>query len=326
MPRVEPHAREVRPARRAAALRHLALVVREDVVLAARVEVDLVAKQHPRHRAALEVPARIPLAPRTRPTHEMRRIRLPQHEVGRMPLDRLVLRADAPTLALAQVVERVARQPAVRGKALHAEVHDAVARDIRVAARDQLLDERDHLRHAARRARHELGVVTLLDRDLEAELARVLEEPLRVELRHRVRVRGVDLRARGQLARLLRLGDAPARDRHLVLAAAVGRVVLGHVADVGDVHHVLHAHPVQLERAPQRVGVEERPEVADVRVVVDRRTAGVEGDLAIGVHRTELLERLRQRVVDTECHREPSQTGQRPSNSRARTFTAGLPR
>ena len=295
---MEPVAREVRMPARAATLRDLALVVREDVVLAARVEVDLLAEEHLRHRAALEVPAGVALAPRARPAHEVRRIGLPQHEVGGMALRGLVRRAHAAALALAQLVERVAREATVRGKALDAEVDDAVAGDVRVPARDEPLDERDHLGDAARRPRHEFGVLALLERDLEPEEPRVLEEALRVERRDRVRIRRIDLGARGQLPRLLRLGDPPPRDRHLVLAAAIGVGVLGHVPDIGDVHHMPHAEALELERAPQDVGIEERPEVPDVRVVVDRRPARVEGHGAIARDRREGLGRLRERVVE----------------------------
>ena len=105
--RVKPHARKRGSTTRAATLRDLAFVVREDVVLTARVKIDFVAKQHARHRAALKVPTRISLAPRARPPHQVCRIRLPQHEVGGMALDRLMLRADSPAFALAQFVERV---------------------------------------------------------------------------------------------------------------------------------------------------------------------------------------------------------------------------
>ena len=107
MPRVKPHACERGSTTRAATLRDLAFVVRENVVLTARVKIDFVAKQHARHRAALKVPARISLAPRARPPHQMRWIRLPQHEVGGMALDRLMLRADTTAFTLAEFVERV---------------------------------------------------------------------------------------------------------------------------------------------------------------------------------------------------------------------------
>mmetsp|Transcript_16336 Transcript_16336/g.41193 ORF Transcript_16336/g.41193 Transcript_16336/m.41193 type:complete len:299 (-) Transcript_16336:40-936(-) len=67
-------------------LRELVLVVRELEVGAARVEVDGVAEQVGRHRGALDVPPRPAGAPRRGPRGLAALRRLPQHEVGRLPL------------------------------------------------------------------------------------------------------------------------------------------------------------------------------------------------------------------------------------------------
>ena len=50
------------------------------------------------------------------------------------------------------------------------------------------------------------------------------------------------------------------------------------MADVGDVHHVLDAVAQEFERATKDVGIQEGAKVADVRVVVDGGSAGVEGE------------------------------------------------
>ncbi len=50
------------------------------------------------------------------------------------------------------------------------------------------------------------------------------------------------------------------------------------MTDVRDVHHVLDAVAQEFERAAKHVGVQERPEVAYVRVVVDGGSAGVESE------------------------------------------------
>ena len=50
------------------------------------------------------------------------------------------------------------------------------------------------------------------------------------------------------------------------------------MTDVRDVHHVLDAVAEEFERATKDVGIQEGPEVADMRVVVDGGTAGVEGE------------------------------------------------
>jgi len=49
------------------------------------------------------------------------------------------------------------------------------------------------------------------------------------------------------------------------------------MTNVGDVHNVLYTVAKELERSPKKVGVEERSEISDVRVVVDGRAAGVKG-------------------------------------------------
>ena len=50
------------------------------------------------------------------------------------------------------------------------------------------------------------------------------------------------------------------------------------MTNVRDIHHVLDAVAQEFKRATKDVGVQERPEVADVRVVVDGGAAGVEGE------------------------------------------------
>jgi len=172
-----------------------------------------------------------------------------------------------------------------------------------VAARDQPLDERNHLRHELRRSRHERWISLRLERDLESERLRVFDESTCVEVGDRHRIARVDLDSRRQRARLLRLGQTPPCHGHLVFAAAVGIRVVGHVADVRDVHHVLHAMARELERAPQQVRVQERPEVADMGVVVDRRTAGIEEDRRTRpAARLDRLQRARERVGDSNNH------------------------
>ena len=107
---VHPEARE-RLARRALALRDLVLVMREDQVDAAGVDVDRrLAEQPQRHRRALEMPA----GPARRiddvPGRLARLGRLPQHEVARV-FFRVVVGVDARARLHAVVIE--ARQPAV---------------------------------------------------------------------------------------------------------------------------------------------------------------------------------------------------------------------
>jgi hypothetical protein len=52
------------------------------------------------------------------------------------------------------------------------------------------------------------------------------------------------------------------------------------VADVGDVHDVGHVVAVEAQHPREQVLEQERPQVADVGVVVHGRPAGVEPDAA----------------------------------------------
>src|SRR5207245_4906767 len=68
-------------------LRDLALVVREKVVLAARVDVEGIAEVLHGHRGALDVPAGVALAPRRIPFLEVARLRAAsEREVIRLPI------------------------------------------------------------------------------------------------------------------------------------------------------------------------------------------------------------------------------------------------
>src|SRR6185295_10973051 len=84
-PVVHPHAREALAGR--LGLRALVLVVREDQVEAAAVDVEILAELRARHRRALDVPARPPAAPGRIPRGVLvRLVRLPEREVERRPL------------------------------------------------------------------------------------------------------------------------------------------------------------------------------------------------------------------------------------------------
>ena len=71
-----------------------------------------------------------------------------------------------------------------------------------------------------------------------------------------------------------RLVLQPRRDEHLVFAAV--ECVVGEVADVGDVHHLLGLVAEVLEAAAQDVGQHERTQIPDVDVAVDSGTAGID--------------------------------------------------
>ena len=267
---MHPVAREG-PARVAFRLGDLALVVREDVVLSAGVDVELGAQVLDRHRAALDVPARETVRPEAaRPLHHVLRIALPQREVGRMTL--LLAHLDA--RASLEILEAVAGQLPVGREARDLEVHVAVAL-VGVSFGDQVLDDRQHLRDVVRRARVDLGRA-------DAELLDVGEEELRVLSR--------------DLERVELLAPRPGLDLVLPLV----RVVLD-VSDVGDVHHLVDLVAQVFQPAPQDVCEQERPQIADVYAAPDGRAAVVHANDA----RLAGLERLLppgEGVVDLEAH------------------------
>ena len=128
-------------------LRDLVLVVREDEVRAAAVDLERLAEVLGRHRRALDVPARTAGAPGARPRRLARLGALPEREVVRALLRGVDL------LARLHVVEAAVREFAVRGEAAHAEVDTPVGDRVREARADQPLDQGEHRGDVRGRAR-----------------------------------------------------------------------------------------------------------------------------------------------------------------------------
>src|SRR5690606_22800389 len=115
-----------------------------------------------RHRGALDVPPRPAGPPRALPRRLARLGGLPEREVGRRALARILVGRGA------QVLDLAPAQLAVGREGLDGEPHRALAR-ISVPARDELLDEPDDLGHRLRDPR-------LVARTQEAEALAVLDE------------------------------------------------------------------------------------------------------------------------------------------------------
>ena len=235
---MHPELRERMPQR--ARLRDLVLVVREDQVEPAAVDLEHGPEVLLRHRRALDVPARPAAAPRRVPPRVLAfLVGLPEREVAWILLQRRLL------VLLGRVARRLlvavaAREPAVVREARDAEVDVASGR-VGMARRDELLDHRHDLRDR-------LGRLRLDVRPAEAEAARVLDVPA-------ARIGG-ELRA----------------------GAWGGRVDL--VVDVGDVLGQLHVVARALEPPLQPQRDHERARVADVDALVDGRPAEVHPDRA----------------------------------------------
>ena len=260
------HRRTARDRRR---LGDLVLVVGEDVVDAAGVDLEARPEVAQGHRRALEVPAREAVAPRARPAEDPALAgRLPEGEVGRVALVGLDLRS----MARPQAVERVARQAAVVGERVDRVVEVAGRREVRMPERLELRRQGEHVGHVLGRPREHVR-----RQDVDQRL--VLVEP---------RLVGV-----GDLGR--RLGFEARGDQHPVLAAV--EPLVAQVPDVRDVLHVEHRDPVVQERPPDEVGEEVAAQVADVRPAVDGGAAGVHPDRAVLGERHR-LDAPRQRVAE----------------------------
>ncbi len=141
----------------------------------------------------------------------------------------------------------------------------------------------------------------VLVRDLETELPGIVEERVGVVPRDLIRVVGVIDRPLGHAAGFLVLLDPLGCDLHLVFARPVCHRVFGHVADVRDVHHVLDAVTGRLQKPPNEIREQKRPEVADVGKVVDGRPARIDADDPV-LNRNEWLDLTRECVEKANSH------------------------
>ena len=233
---VHPHPRELAAAVGADALGQLVLMVREDQVDAAAVDVDGQAELALDHRRAFDVPAGAPRTPGAVPHRLAGLRRLPEHEVGRMTL----VGSDLDPRAGDHLVQRPARKLAVVAEALGVEQHmtfGGVGRATLDQGRDLGLHGLDVL-----------GGLRLQRRAQRAERAHIL-------------VIG------GQIP----LGDDADVD---ALVGRLGVDLVVHVGDVARIDHRVGAIEVA-QQTEQHVEHHHRPGVADMGVAVDRGAADI---------------------------------------------------
>ena len=184
----------------AARLGELVLVVGEDEVQAAAVDLEARSQKAFGHGGALDVPAGTANSPRRLPERVLAfLVPLPEREIARILLERVLL-------LRFHLVGPLAGQPAVVGEAGDAVV-DVALRLVGEAHGDELLDQGDDLRDRLGRLRLEVG-------PSEPELVRVLDVPAaRVlgQLGARARGRRVDL--------VVDVGDVLCQ-RHVVAGAS----------------------------------------------------------------------------------------------------------
>ena len=234
----------------AAALGDFVLVVREDQILAAAVNIDHIAQMLVDHRRALDVPARPAAAPGRFPAGLVVAAGFPQHEIAGVAL---VVRHFHPG-AGAHVFQIAAGQLAVVGHRLHREQHMAV-RFIGVALGDQGFDHGGHLADMIGGLGHDVRLQGIERRHV---LAEGVGEALG-ERGHRLagfRAGGDDL--------VVDVGDVAGVD-HLRVEPGeqpVEHVEHHHRPRVADVHVVIDRRAAHIECYPLRVERLERVLVA----------------------------------------------------------------
>ena len=217
------------------------------------------------------MPAGAAAAPRAFPARLVIGRELPQHEIGRV----LLVRVDRDAGTCLLVLEVPLRQAAIVRHGVDAEQHLA-RRLIGVAAFDQHVDQRDHLRDVVGGARLHGGCQA-------AQLLHVREELV------------------GRL-----LGDVADR----VVQRQVGEVAkrtrvdlvidVGDVADIGDV-----GLAIDLAQQPEEeIEDDDGARIADVGEVINRRTADIHAHV-LTVERDELFLGAGQRVVEAQRHEGP---------------------
>ena len=228
----------------ALALGDLVLVVGEDEVLTAAVEVDGLAQMGAAHGAALDVPARTAHAVGALPCGLAGLCGLPDGEVGGVFLQVVLHLAAQLAVAALEVVQLEVAQLAVLGVALDAEVDVAVLCDVGVAALDEVFHDVEDLLDV-------LGSAGLDGGLFAVQTGGILE------------VLGLEA-----------LGDF--LHGSTLLLALLDELVVD-VGDVGDIDDLVAA---VLKVTAQGIEDDERAGVADVDIVVDGGAADVDAVLA----------------------------------------------
>ena len=255
-----------RLARAAFGLGDFGLVVGEDVVDSSAMDIEPVAKHSGGHGTAFDVPAGATRTPRAVPLHVAvgRIVRFPEGEVADVFLF-VFIGADAARGA--EFVQVEMGEFPVAGKAGDAEVDRLVVRLVGVTAGDELRDHGDHARNVLRFGRRGESVS-----GFDAQRREVLEK--------------------GVLEGFGEIGQGNA----FLPGAADGFVV-----HVGQVHDALDAESAVFKMALEKILEEVGAEIADVGMVVDGRSAGVDLDLlAVRIEGDKWLGCSRQRVVKVE--------------------------
>src|SRR5262249_8206397 len=239
----------------------LVLVVGEDQVVAAAVDVEALPQQVERHRRALDVPAGPALAPGRVPRRLPRLGRLPEREVDRVAL--ALVDVDARAGRLEEIVQPAVRELPVLGERRDVEVHALPLDDVRATGVHELADELHHPVDVPGRARQRVGAAHAEPRHLPP------------------------------VGRLVPLGDLR------LGAALLGGAGDDLVFDVRDVADEVDVEAAPLEIPADDVEHDRGATVTDVRHLVHGRATDVYRD-PTGVAGDELDLLARERVVEKD--------------------------
>ena len=243
-------------------------VMREDVVNATAMDVELVTEDGSRHCATLNVPTRATPSPRAFPSDVSVLFvpRLPEREVSERFLFELV-RLDA--TARAEFIEIEVSEASVVFEPSDSKIHRAVLCEVGLTLLLKLRNHRNHSRDVSG-----VGRFGKMLGAFNPECVEIFEEGL--------------FEASGK-----------GRQRDACFAATAD----GLVVDIGEVHDALDVEAAGFEMPLKEILEDVGAKVPDMGEVIDGGSAGVEANgPAFGIERGEGLERARQRVEEAQRH------------------------
>ena len=252
------------------ALGDFVLVMRENQVLAAHVDVETGSKYLGAHGAALDVPTGSALAPRAGPKDIaiLGHSGFPEGKVRNRLLGILVIAHSLTRAKLLKIEIQQLAVAAASGSVLcDAEVNRPVRRGIGDSARHEFFDQGNNLLNEGRRMRR-------LMRQQASKRLKILKKRL--------------FKAAGIFSQ--------------------GRLVVAHsfddlILDIGDIHHMPDGPSFELDVSARQVGEDKCAEVADMGKIMHGWTAAIKSDaFARRIQRDEFLHRPRQRIEKLQRH------------------------
>ena len=273
MPAVHPEA-DKRFSRAALALGDLGLVVRENIILTAAVDIEFRPEDSRGHRTAFDVPTGASPAPRALPTHIAIGFapRFPERKIADIFLLVFVIAHANP---VAQILEMKMGQVAVIRKRADPKIHRSIVSSVGVAFFHKSRNHRDHSLDVDR-----LRGFRKMIRALDAKGIQVVEEGL--------------LEGRGEI-----------RQRQARRTATPDRLVV----HIGEVHRAIDPVASEFQMPLEQIFKNISPEVSDMGEIVNRGTAGVETHHP-RLARSEVLDLAGQRVEKTNRHEGVSKVAQ----------------